>query len=96
MEKKVPLQLSCGAQNSVIMVDFLMLEAQQPIIVIILITYSYNFLKGSCRTLGIYLRQNTYYFQIQSKLQACSLVERVSYYAPCLLIHQGPRMMLLP
>ena len=46
MEKKVSLQLLlCGIQHSVIVADFLMLETQQPIIVIIFIIYSPYFLK---------------------------------------------------
>ena len=46
MEKKVSLQLLlCGIQHSVIMADFLILETQQAIIVIIFIIYSPYFLK---------------------------------------------------
>ena len=46
MEKKVFLQLLlCGIQHSVIVADFIMLETQQLIIVIIFIIYSPYFLK---------------------------------------------------
>ena len=45
IEKHVALRLLCGAQHSVIMADFLMLETQQPIIVIILIIHSPYLLK---------------------------------------------------
>ena len=40
IEKKVSLWLLCGVQHSVISADYIKPETQQPIIVIILITYS--------------------------------------------------------
>ena len=40
LERKVSLWLLCGVQYSVIMADFIVPETQQPIIDIILITYS--------------------------------------------------------
>ena len=39
-KKNVSLLLLCDVQHSIIMADFIMPETQQPVIVIILITYS--------------------------------------------------------
>ena len=77
-------------QHSVIMADFIVLETQKPIIIIILIIYSPYLLKDLV-DLNLSGRIASYYFQFLRNLQAaCFLsscwsveLDHAFYYVPC-------------